>query len=99
MKSVSLVFHQASSKTGDKIFINRRKKAFGQRIFFNENEILIYLDSQGFEGVIPKEFNMAGQANIPGAATYVVGIMGAAMANTIFARNYECFISGPKWLD
>ena len=84
MKFVQSTIPQVSCKTGKKIFINRRKKNFGQRVLLNEDGILAYLFSQGFEEVFPEDFNMVEQANIFRVATHVVGIMGAAMTNTIF---------------
>lgn len=86
MKFVQSAIPKIISKTGDKIFVNRRRKAFGQRILLNENEILEHLRSHGFEEVFPEDFNVIEQANIFRAATHVIGIMGAAMANTIFCK-------------
>ena len=69
---------------GRRIFIDRQ--GFRGRVIVNRPEIMAILQGRGFEIVDPETMSPAEQVVRFAYADFVVGIMGAAMTNTIFCK-------------
>lgn len=71
-------------KRDQKLFVTRRgnRKLVEQ----NESELLPQLEDRGFRVIHPEDFTGIEQAQLFSSAQIVVGLMGAAMANTIFCN-------------
>ena len=67
-----------------KLFVNRI--AQNSRHLKNSSEVVDLLKLHGYEEIFPEKLDFLGQASLFKSASHVVGIMGAAMANTVFCE-------------
>jgi capsular polysaccharide biosynthesis protein len=65
-----------------KIFLSRK----GYSSLFNEEELLPFIEAQGFEVVYPQQHSLADQVAIFDKAEVVLGAVGSAMSNLMFCR-------------
>src|SRR5262249_28358163 len=73
----------AVTKGGRRIYVTRRDAT--QRRLLNEDEIVRYLDTEGFEIVCPGDYSVAEQVRLFRDADLVVATHGAGCTNMVFA--------------
>ncbi len=90
---------QADRPTGRRIFITRRDH--GKRSLVNIAEIQALMEARGFEVVDVEAMSFAEQVSTFSGADLIVGCMGAAMTNCLFAREGATTVYlGPEgWLE
>lgn len=72
-------------RTHTKLLVVRRQSR--GRVLHNLDTVVTRLEQHGFRVVDPESLSVAHQASLFAAADIVVGVMGAAMTNTIFCRS------------
>ena len=96
--SLSLVGH-ARSISSPKIFVNRSVK--WPRRIVNELEIRAVLARHGFKEIFPEFMTFEEQKIVFSSAEHIVGIMGAAMANTAFSapNTTVIYLAPDGWME
>lgn len=76
----------------ERVFLYRKNT---HRMASNQDDLKIFLESQGFISICMEEINFYDQVNVFRNAKFIIGISGAAWTNLIFCRNNPkaiCFI-------
>ena len=70
-------------KSYDRIYLTRN--SYPRRRLVNEDELLPFLDTAGYQVIVPESLSFAEQVSVFSRATHVIGNMGAAFSNLAFS--------------
>lgn len=99
LREIFLKLNQTDKPKFEKLFVMRHKKY--KRQIANFNQLLPILEKNKFKIIDPENMSFEKQVHYFSNAKFVIGIMGAAMCNTIFSPKSAkiLYLSPAEWME